>query len=337
MASSTLRERPIGQVATTVSGLAPVSHTYAAPGMYIVCLTITDSLGGCTSTFCDSLIVSGGGGGSWCNANFTHTVSTCDVNFTSTSTASSAIVAYYWYFGDGGTSFLANPSHTYSGAGPWTVDLTIVTADSCSHTYSTSVSTPGCGGGSGCSASYWWVHDSTGAYTILLFPTYSGSPATTTYLWTFGDGSSSTSAYPSHVYAGVGTYVVCVTISDAALGCSATYCDSIAVTYKTAVPFSINVVDLATDVKKPVLGNDLSVFPNPFGNELNISLSLNEGRNVSVELVDIAGRVVSSSNAGLLSAGSQSLSLNTAGVAPGIYLVRVKAGDQTFTRKVVAH
>ncbi|MCI4337086.1 MAG: PKD domain-containing protein [Thermoplasmata archaeon] len=35
---------------------------------------------------------------------------------------------YLWKFGDGGQSTLANPSHTYSGAGQYTVSLTVTDA-----------------------------------------------------------------------------------------------------------------------------------------------------------------------------------------------------------------
>src|SRR5258705_3599044 len=34
-------------------------HTYSIPGTYYVCLTITDSIGNCSSTFCDSVTVTG--------------------------------------------------------------------------------------------------------------------------------------------------------------------------------------------------------------------------------------------------------------------------------------
>jgi PKD repeat protein len=43
------------------------------------------------------------------------------INFTNTSTG--AFTSYLWQFGDGGTSTSANPSHTYSVAGTYTVTL----------------------------------------------------------------------------------------------------------------------------------------------------------------------------------------------------------------------
>lgn len=57
---------------------------------------------------------------------------TLNVQFIDTSNpgTSGAIVSYAWEFGDGGTSTLANPSHTYAKPGLYTVKLTIVTQSS---------------------------------------------------------------------------------------------------------------------------------------------------------------------------------------------------------------
>jgi PKD repeat protein len=64
-------------------------------------------------------------------ANFTGTPTTgsapLNVNFTDTSTGGPTTWA--WNFGDGGTSNLQNPSHTYSTPGTYTVSLTVTNAN----------------------------------------------------------------------------------------------------------------------------------------------------------------------------------------------------------------
>src|SRR5690606_15540869 len=40
------------------------------------------------------------------------------------------------------------------------------------------------------------------------------------YLWDFGDGNTSTQAYPSHIYASIGVYNLCLTVTDSITGCS---------------------------------------------------------------------------------------------------------------------
>ena len=49
-----------------------------------------------------------------------------------------------------------------------------------------------------------------------------------TYVWDFGDGSTSSQLSPSHTYADTGRYIVCLTVTDTVHGgCSNTHCDTI--------------------------------------------------------------------------------------------------------------
>lgn len=51
------------------------------------------------------------------------------LDFVSTTTGGTPPYSYEWDFGDGTTSNLANPSHTYDSTGPYTVNLTVYDAD----------------------------------------------------------------------------------------------------------------------------------------------------------------------------------------------------------------
>lgn len=69
-------------------------------------------------------------------ANFTHQSSACkfsSVPFTNLSTGANT---YQWYFGDGGTSSLTNPTHSYSSAGTYTITLIVFNKCFCSDTFS---------------------------------------------------------------------------------------------------------------------------------------------------------------------------------------------------------
>lgn len=58
--------------------------------------------------------------------NFTYTTSGLTATFTDTSSdPDGTIVSRSWNFGDGGTSTLQNPSHTYAAGGTYTVTLTV--------------------------------------------------------------------------------------------------------------------------------------------------------------------------------------------------------------------
>jgi PKD repeat protein len=96
------------------------SHTYATGARYTVTLTVTDNQGATSSTS-KSVTVNRPP-----IANFTFSCSLLTCNFTSTSSdPDGPIVSYTWIFGDGGTSALQNPSHTYPTGGTYTVSLTV--------------------------------------------------------------------------------------------------------------------------------------------------------------------------------------------------------------------
>src|SRR5204863_254436 len=96
----------------TSSAVAPW-HLYANPGAYYVCLTITisTSSGNCTSTLCDSIHITVPLP-PVCNAHFNHYPSSTNADnihfYPATNTAGAA---YFWTFGDGATSTLAEPWH----------------------------------------------------------------------------------------------------------------------------------------------------------------------------------------------------------------------------------
>lgn len=68
-------------------------------------------------------------------ANFTYTTLDFTVSFTDTSTdADGTIAAWNWTFGDGTTSALRNPTHTYAAAGTYSVSLTVTDDDGATDT-----------------------------------------------------------------------------------------------------------------------------------------------------------------------------------------------------------
>lgn len=191
------------------------THTYL-PGIYGVCLFVWDSLSGCQSVLCDTVVIANSTG---CQAYFSSVnITGAIINFTDMSAGTG--LSYSWTFGDGATSTLQNPSHTYLQSGFYSVCLTISNANGCSNTY--------CGGvnaqvsGSNCFAGF-SAYDSSGMtwfFPAVYNPNYS-------YIWNFGDGNSSTLAYPIHQYTTPGTYLACLTVIDSSVGCTNTYCDSV--------------------------------------------------------------------------------------------------------------
>ncbi|MFI5171249.1 MAG: CARDB domain-containing protein [Chitinophagales bacterium] len=94
--------------ATTQTITVTTSDTYS--------VTVTNPDGGCTDS--DNIIVT-------VNhtpiASFTHVETGLLVNFTNTTIYGTT---YFWEFGDGGTSVVTNPNHTYGADGDYVVELT---------------------------------------------------------------------------------------------------------------------------------------------------------------------------------------------------------------------
>ena len=77
------------------------------------------------------------------------------------------------------------------------------------------------------------------------------------------------------------------------------------------------------------------VYPSPFSDKINISVSSESSSTASVSLFDYTGKQIATQNAAI-SKGITLLSLdNLGGLSSGIYMVRVKAGDVTLVQKVV--
>lgn len=163
-----------------------------------------------------------------CQAAFTYALSpngTTTYQFTDTSSGNPQ--NWYWNFGDGYTSTLQNPVHTFDSTGYYTVCLSISSNDSsCYDTtcQTIAINTPP----AGCQAYFSYNFDSTAVNPMQLsfFDQSQGNP--NTWSWSFGDGSSSTQQNPVHIYTAAGQYSVCLTITGDSI-CNDTYCKTVIV------------------------------------------------------------------------------------------------------------
>ena len=101
------------------------SHTYAEPGTYQVCLTVT-AANGCSSHVCHQIVVHHPPAVD-CHATFTvhYSAGNLNIQFTNNSANTTDHTVYSWDFGDGTTSNEENPLHTYAHSGHYTVCLFI--------------------------------------------------------------------------------------------------------------------------------------------------------------------------------------------------------------------
>ena len=117
-----------------------VSTSALSVGTHVVTATATDSASA-NGTAQVSVTVNPAPVNELPVADFSFSVNNLDVIFSDLSgDADGSVVAWDWDFGDGISSSLANPSHTYNAAGSYTVSLTVTDDQGASHTVSKTVS-----------------------------------------------------------------------------------------------------------------------------------------------------------------------------------------------------
>lgn len=86
------------------------------------------------------------------------------------------------------------------------------------------------------------------------------------------------------------------------------------------------------DLHKVAISKDgIKIYPNPAQSELNFNIDLNKSGNLSVQMLDMLGRIVLNQDEGFKNAGSQKISINTSGLSNGIYIYRVMVDAETTT------
>lgn len=91
---------------------------------------------------------------------------------------------------------------------------------------------------------------------------------------------------------------------------------------------------IGVGIESPEMNNVLSVYPNPFSGKTTISFYLTDQENVNFSVFNSTGQLVRSEEKGLLVSGKHEFVLESNGLAPGIYLLELRAGSTVYTRKI---
>ncbi len=194
---------------TTSSQPSP-THIYANTGFYQVTLSIIADT--CVSSYTDFVYVDGQGYPD-CQADFYYDQDWTNplmLFFYDGSYGSQTVNSWFWEFGDGSSSTQQNPTHTYATTGSYSVSLSIV-ADSCTSTeiYVVYVDTTGF---PDCQADFYYDQSWTDPMTFSFYDYSFSIDPITSWLWDFGDGSTSSLQNPQHTYITPGFYEVSLII-----------------------------------------------------------------------------------------------------------------------------
>ncbi|CAN5126505.1 hypothetical protein BH09BAC2_BH09BAC2_18730 [soil metagenome] len=233
---------------TTSTAINPVK-TYITAGNYIIKLTA--DFGGCIDVVSKSVAVTDPPKIDFSADKTSLCSAPASINFINNSTGGTS---YKWYFGDGDSSTAISPAHTYLSTGTYTVTLVVTNASGCTD----SLVKPG----------YIVIQGPTAAiadlpkggcapYTHIFQSSSTSVDPIVSYLWNFGDGTTSTQQNPSHTF-NVGVYTITLTVTTAG-GCSNTIVvdKGISAGTKPTANFSATPRDVCAF--KPVFFKDLSL------------------------------------------------------------------------------
>lgn len=311
---------------TQGDGQNPI-HEYQEPGIYHVCLVITDNVG-CVSEECHDVTV---GEIEGCHASFEWEIieGGTGAQFFSTSTSEHEIISYQWTFGDGGTSDNNDPVHIYDEPGVYLVCLIITDNAGCVSDVCHEVVI----GESGeCNASF---NYETEEGVVYFNNTSTGQTENTTWFWAFGDGETSTDESPNHDYEEPGVYTVCLLMNDSTTNCSDEYC--------VMISFQLGWQELHWDEipehSQIPEGNSGSLnqnfkiirYTNPVSDELNIEYQLDVASDVRLELYDLTGYRMISKGFENEGKGIHRHILELKDTHPGLYIISITTSHGRLT------
>jgi len=213
-----------------------------------------------------------------CQANYTFSTNGATVAFTNTSTGSN--LGYSWYFGDGNSSSLSDPTHTFASTGLYLTCLTVYSLDSlgtCQQTFCDSIYVVADSTSTGCDAGASFDVNPNGTITGTAT-----SPNAYSFYWAVLDNTGTNLLYSSGTNpmsynpGSPGVYIVCLTTYDSLQ----MLCDSTCYTVATDSTAGLNSLEQIT----------LNVYPNPANDVININTS--EGSISAITLLNISGAIV---------------------------------------------
>ena len=329
------------------------SHTYTSAGTYTVTLTATNAYGSDAETKTGYITVTVPQANppvAGFSGTPTSGLAPLAVQFTDLST--NAPTSWAWTFGDGGTSAVQNPSHTYTAAGTYTVSLTATNAygsDTETKTGYITVTEPQTGtmhvqnievtrvaSGRNC----------TGYGTIVIYDSNNQPVANATvYVTVTGNTSGSGSAT-------TGTDGSVTFSTSKVKTCSGEWCFEVTNVTHASLTYDsgANLVTKACESgwvysfegqiasAEPIVPNAFELrqnYPNPFNPTTEISFTLPTATNVKLEVFNITGQLVETLANSRFDAGVHAVTWDASGRPSGIYLYRLVTDDRTVTRKMI--
>jgi len=292
---------PQSGVSNTSTATNP-EHIFTSSGVYEVSLTVTNQ-NGCSNTMVKEVEITPA-------PDLAISVEPFCLGepFTFSAEIDAAVESYFWDFGDGHTSDLPEPEHTYNQPGTYEVSLIVATEDGCEiHSDPLEVSVEPL------PVARFTASADVCAGGLVEFTDLSTSENTSivSHTWDFGDGNTSSEPNPEHIFDEPGVYTVHLEIEDDN-GCFSMYTMPVRVYDSPVASFSYKgacdgqavqftdesvsgaeedqIVSWEWDFDDPESGNNSSTNPNPVHifsgpGEYQVSLEVTSSNGCTDEII----------------------------------------------------
>ncbi len=191
----------------TTSTLKEPTHIFGPNGKYTVSLTVTNSYGKDTKTRTGYISV---GDPPEVNFSVSSANGILPLTVTFSDLSGGSPESWHWDFGDGSTSTVQNPTHTYTKPGTYSVTLSSTNEFGTGQIIRSGLITAGT-----IPKAEFAVEPQEGdpPLTVHFHDFSSGLPLA--WLWDFGDGTTSTEKDPVHMYSSEGRYAITLHVANA--------------------------------------------------------------------------------------------------------------------------
>lgn len=231
-------------------------------------------------------------------AGFTYTMNWPQVAF---NCPSAVATSWDWSFGDGGTSGIKNPVHTYQHD---TNTVTLIAGNSCGS--DTIVQTI-----IHCAPFADFTYSATNWPQVSFQNTSTNNASANT--WDFGDGDSSVVANPVHTYSNANDSNYVTLISSNSCGSD-----------------TITILITRTGVSE-IMAEKIRIYPNPADKEIYIDFP-DELVHADLVLTNALGRIIYSKK--ITSPAIQN-KIDVSGLSKGVYFIQVKKGEFLVNKKII--
>lgn len=201
-----------------------------------------------------------------------------------------------------------------------------------------------CGYQTSCSADFYLDSVLTTKDTIVIRDSSKTNWKHVEYLWIFGDGDSSTQAFPNHTYPNKGTYNLCliiqVTNGSDTLYCTDSICKILSIDSVGPNGFTIAIMHADSLVASASISETpskapFSIFPNPSALSTT-SLTYNGGPDVfSLKVFDITGQLVMDLGSMSFMEPGQQIPIRIQD--PGTYIVTIQNDSQLHSLRFIKY